>query len=207
MYYYVGDVNEIEAVLHGDGFSDTDIGEGRSGVYIADTPGEPNPDFPLDQVLEVTFPTGINLDNWRLLVKIPEKSCLWHEWLIPAKILNKHARVSLLTKDQWAQTWATDKESRTGQQEKTPDPEIIQQNAKAFEALAMKWMDSRTGKPANTKLRTAVLYMILDYFDCDNSPDLYYSDLLAAVEEKLRLTAIKFRGLRGLPRKKDLGRN
>jgi hypothetical protein len=36
--------------------------------------------------------------------------------------------------------------------------------------------------------------MILDYFDCDNSADLYYGDLLAAVEEKLRLVEIKFGG-------------
>jgi hypothetical protein len=90
---------------------------------------------------------------------------------------------------------------------RTPDPEIIRQNAEAFEALAMKWTDSLTGKAANTDLRRAVIYMILDYFDCDNSADLYYGDLLAAVEEKLRLVEIKFGLLKGLPRKKDLGRN
>jgi len=209
MYYHVGDATEIEAILHGDGFSDTQgIGDGRVGVYIVDSPGELDPDYPLDQVLEITLPPEMNLDNWEVVVKIPEKPCCsWHEWLIPAQILNQHAKTRLLTKDQWVQTWATDKQSMTGQKEKTPDPEIIQQNAKSFETLAMKWMDSRTGKPANTKLRTAVLYMILDYFDCDNSADLYYSDLLAAVEEKLRLVAIKFGGLKGLPRKKELGQN
>jgi hypothetical protein len=49
--------------------------------------------------------------------------------------------------------------------------------------------------------------MILDYFDRDNMSHLYYGDLLAAVEEKLRLVAIKFGGLTGLPKKRNLGRN
>ena len=73
-----------------------------------------------------------------------------------------------------------------------------------------RWLDSLTGELAffdRADLRTAVIYMILDYFDCDNSADLYYRDLMAAVEEKLRLVAIKHRGLKGLPEKKDLGRN
>ena len=93
---------------------------------------------------------------------------------------------------------------------KTPDPEIVRQNAEAFEALAMRWIDSLTGKrayPNRADLPRAVLYMILDYFDCDNSADLYYGDLLASVEEKLRLEQIKFGGLKGLPSKKELGRN
>jgi hypothetical protein len=90
-----------------------------------------------------------------------------------------------------------------------PDPEIIRQNAAAFEQLALQWRDSRTGEIAytdNNKLNAAILYMILDYFDCDNSSDLYYGHVLDAISEKLRLQAIKD-GLKELPPKEDLGRN
>jgi hypothetical protein len=210
IYYHVGDADEIQAILR-DGFSNGTAqidGLLKRGVYIMGATGSTDPDYPNDQLLEITLPPEIDLRKWRIIFTLPGKNpCSWAEWIVPAKILNKHAKTRLLTKDQWVQTWARYKQSMTGQNEKTPDPEIIQQNAKSFETLAMKWMDSRTGKPANTKLRTAVLYMILDYFDCDNSADLYYSDLLAAVEEKLRLVAIKFGGLKGLPRKKELGQN
>jgi hypothetical protein len=61
---------------------------------------------------------------------------------------------------------------------RTPDPEIIRQNAAAFEQLALKWRDSITGETAYTELGLAVIYMILDYFDCDNSSGLYFGDLL-----------------------------
>jgi hypothetical protein len=105
---------------------------------------------------------------------------------------------------QWREKWI---DSQTG---KRPDPELIRQNAEAFEALAMRWFDSLTGKlafPNRADLRTAVLYMILTYFDSANEPDLYFGDLMRAVEEKLRLDAIKHGGLKGLPEKKDLGQN
>jgi hypothetical protein len=75
--------------------------------------------------------------------------------------------------------------------DRTPDPEIIRQNAAAFEQLALKWRDSRTVEIAYTELNKAILYMILDFFDCDNSSDLYYDDVLEAISEKLRLLAIK----------------
>jgi hypothetical protein len=77
--------------------------------------------------------------------------------------------------------------------DRTPDPEIIRQNAAAFEQLALKWRDSITGEIAYTEpeLNTAILYMILDFFDCDNSSDLYYAHVLEAIHEKLRLQSIK----------------
>jgi hypothetical protein len=74
----------------------------------------------------------------------------------------------------------------------------------------MTWKDSLTGKPAAPQFDhpgQVVIYMVLNYFDCDNFADLYYSDLLEAVEEKLRLDAIKHRGLKGLPPKEELGKN
>jgi hypothetical protein len=85
--------------------------------------------------------------------------------------------------------------------DRTPDPEIIRQNAAAFKQLALKWRDSITGEIAYTEpeLNRAILFMILDFFDCDNSSDLYYGDVLGAISEKLRLQAIKD-GLKGLVR-------
>jgi hypothetical protein len=50
------------------------------------------------------------------------------------------------------------------------------------------------------------MYMILDYFDCENSSGLYFGDVLAVISEKLRLLEIKD-GLKELPRKEGLGRN
>jgi hypothetical protein len=87
-----------------------------------------------------------------------------------------------------------------------PDPKIIRQNAASFEELALKWRNSLTGEIAYNELGLAVLYMILDYFDCDNSSGLYFRDVLEAIAEKLRLQAIKG-GLEGLPQEQDLGSN
>jgi hypothetical protein len=46
-------------------------------IYVGDAPGEPGPDFPGDQVLEITLPEQIDTSNWRLVV--PEKPCRWQE--------------------------------------------------------------------------------------------------------------------------------
>jgi len=218
-YYYSDGSDEIQAILR-NGFVDNmkERDTGRLGVYVADAPGEPDPDFPDDELLEITLPAQIDTSDWRLVV--PEKPCRWQEWLIPARIVNKQAKVRQLTKEQWEQAWAKYKDAQKlkaiesrgkklsrANRNTEPDPEIIRQNAAAFEQLALKWRDSLTGEIAETELGIAVIYMILDYFDCDNSSDLYFCDLLAAVEEKLRLTDIKFHGLAGLPKKRDLSRN
>jgi hypothetical protein len=242
-YYYVNTSAEVEAILR-DGFIDEykETTTGMSGVYLASSPGEPEPDYPDDELLEITLPAEISISQFERF----KEGCRWREWLLPASLLNECAEIRPVTKAGWQQKWSQWQglwivETRTDlvakglleqakdaqgqplyqdgqpvwrltEKGEKPKPEIIRQNAEAFEELALKWMDSRTGKPARidlvcanpaeVDLRRAVIYMILDYFDCDNSADLYYGDLLAAVEEKLRLTAIKFRGLRGLPRKK-----
>ena len=110
-YYYSGTSDEIETILH-DGFVDNieERNTGRLGVYVGDAPGEPDPEYPDDHLLEITLPGEIDTSKWRLV--LPEKPCRWQEWLIPATTLNKHARVRKLRKDQWEQAWAKYKDAQ-----------------------------------------------------------------------------------------------
>jgi hypothetical protein len=109
-YYHSGTSDEIETILR-NGFVDNikERNTGRLGVYVGDTPGEPDPEYPDDHLLEITLPGEIDTSKWRLVV--PEKPCRWQEWLIPASTLNKHARVRELRKDQWEQAWAKYKDA------------------------------------------------------------------------------------------------
>jgi hypothetical protein len=109
-YYYSDSSDEIETILR-DGFLDNmeEPDTGRLGVYVGDSPGEPDPAYPDDQLLEITLPGQIDNSNWRLVC--PENPCRWKEWLIPARILNKHARVRQLRKDQWEQAWTKYKDA------------------------------------------------------------------------------------------------
>jgi len=109
-YYHSGTSDEIETILH-DGFVDNikERNTGRRGVYVADAPGEPDPEYPDDNLLEITLPGEIDTSKWRLV--LPEKPC-WHEWLIPASTLNKHARVRKLRKDQWENAWTKYKDAQ-----------------------------------------------------------------------------------------------
>jgi hypothetical protein len=203
-YYYIKESTQIEAILR-DGFLDEykDTTTGINGVYLADSPGAPDPEYPDDQLLEITLPPEISISQFEAF-KHCKGDTRWREWVLPAELLNECAEVRVVPNTEWSTRWKQWVKQRAKQHqlptlpaesnEKTPDPDIIRQNAEAFEALAIRWMDSRTGKPADTDLRTAVIYMILDYFDCDNSADLYYGDLLASVKGKLRLVKIKFGG-------------
>jgi hypothetical protein len=210
---------ECAAILR-DGFSDEPElkpSTGKIGVYLSDCPGEPDPDYPDDQLLEITLPPEISISQYEIFV--PKEGTRWREFVVPAHILNESAEIYSVPKTEWDQKlrqwkkqWIDSQTSESHSQPKRerPDPEIIRENAEAFEALAMRWFDSLTGKlafPNRADLRTAVLYMILTYFDSANEPDLYFGDLMRAVEEKLRLDAIKHGGLKGLPEKKDLGQN
>ena len=59
-YYYSGTSDEIETILR-DGFVDNieERNTGRRGVYVGDAPGEPDPDYPDDELLEIhSLPTG-----------------------------------------------------------------------------------------------------------------------------------------------------
>jgi hypothetical protein len=110
-YYYSGSSDEIETILR-NGFLDNtkERNTGRLGVYVGDAPGEPDPDFPDDQVLEITLPEQIDTSNWRLVV--PEKPCRWQEWLIPARVFNKHGSVRQLRRDEWENAWTKYKDAQ-----------------------------------------------------------------------------------------------
>ena len=55
IYYHSGSRIYIKTVLR-DGFADKRIKQlDRCGVYVADSPGEPDPDYPDDQLLEITL--------------------------------------------------------------------------------------------------------------------------------------------------------
>jgi hypothetical protein len=110
-YYYSGSSDEIETILR-NGFTDNlkQTESTRSGVYITDAPGEPDPDYPGDQLLEITLPAEIDCSRWKLV--FPNSPADWQEWLIPARVLNKHARVRQLRKDQWEQAWAKYKDAQ-----------------------------------------------------------------------------------------------
>jgi hypothetical protein len=98
-YYYSDSSDEIETILCG-GFVDNmkERGTGRLGVYVCDSPGEPDPDYPDDQILEIILSEQIDTSDWRPV--LPENPCSWQEWLISARILNKHASVRQLRKDE-----------------------------------------------------------------------------------------------------------
>jgi len=110
-YYYSGTSDEIETILR-NGFVDNikERNTGRLGVYVGDTPGEPDPEYPDDHLLEITLPGEIDTSKWNLV--LPENPCSWQEWLIPASTLNKHARVRKLRKDQWENAWTKYKDAQ-----------------------------------------------------------------------------------------------
>jgi hypothetical protein len=110
-YYYSGSSDEIETILR-NGFLDNtkERNTGRLGVYVGDAPGEPDPDFPDDQVLEITLPEQIDTSNWRLVV--PEKPCRWQESLIPARAFNEHGSVRQLRRDEWENAWTKYKDAQ-----------------------------------------------------------------------------------------------
>ena len=94
-YYYTGDAEEIKTILRG-GFIDTRRTDtDQLGVCVADCPGEPSNDN--EELLEITLPASIDTSRWMLGP--------W-EWLIPAHVLHKHARVRQLRKDQWKEACA-----------------------------------------------------------------------------------------------------
>jgi hypothetical protein len=108
IYYHFGDTKEIQAILR-DGFTDVSTqieGVLKPGVYITDATGEPDPDYPNDQLLEITLGPEIDLRKWRLVFAKPAKPCSWQEWIVPADLLNTHAQVRLLTSQEWEELWA-----------------------------------------------------------------------------------------------------
>jgi hypothetical protein len=117
-YYYFGDTDEITAILR-DGFIDEwktkrHGKRNRLGVYVTDSPGEPDPNHPENQILEITLPARIDTSEWRLV--IPESPpCCWQEWVIPAEILNKHATLRYLSSEEWERTGAQHRRAHVGE--------------------------------------------------------------------------------------------
>jgi hypothetical protein len=103
-YYHSATSAKVEAIVR-DGFIDQikDKRSGMRGVYIADAPGEPDPDYPDRQLLEITLPAEIDCSQWELAARENLGVPRWRVWLIPARILNQHGRVRQLRKDQWKQ--------------------------------------------------------------------------------------------------------
>jgi hypothetical protein len=109
-YYYIGSSAEVEAILR-NGFIDNELPSiGRRGVYVADSPGEPDRDYPDGPLLEIILPADIDACQWEVVPpKAPPRPlgyAHWREWLIPARILNQYGKIRPLRKDQWDFLWA-----------------------------------------------------------------------------------------------------
>jgi hypothetical protein len=108
-YYYTGDAEEIETILR-DGFIDYTKRKdtGQLGVCVADSPGAPS--NPNEGLLKITLPAQIDTSRWRLV--FPDNPGTWGEWLLPAHVLNEHARVRQLREDQWKEACAKYKKAQ-----------------------------------------------------------------------------------------------
>jgi hypothetical protein len=101
-YYYCDKSGEIEAILR-DGFTDTvtNTSNGIRGVYLAEAPGEPDPEYLDDQLLEITLSSQVDISHFELIAP----NATWREWVVPACILNRYGRVRPLRDDQWKEAW------------------------------------------------------------------------------------------------------
>ena len=129
IYYHSGDADEIQAILH-DGFIDNlkRRDTGKRGFYIADAPGKPDPEYLNKQLLEISLPPQIDISKWILVIL--EKPAQWNEWVIPAKILNKDARVRRLSPEEWEQAWAKYKEVQLTQAQEELTAEGLLEHAR-----------------------------------------------------------------------------
>jgi hypothetical protein len=118
-FYYCASHTETQAILR-DGFSDI-IKHNRADngdVYLADAPGEPDPEFPDDQLLEIRLPVTIDLSAYESdwdQVRSPNFHIAWREWFVLAHILNEHAKIRLLTRQEWLELWSKYKQTRAQQ--------------------------------------------------------------------------------------------
>ncbi len=102
IYYYIDTRESIAAILR-DGFTNQykETTTGAQGVYLADAPGAPDPDYPLDQLLEISLPPKIDLSQF----ENKAGGAQWREWLVPAHLLNEWAEIRLLPKEEWGPRW------------------------------------------------------------------------------------------------------
>jgi hypothetical protein len=109
IYYHFGDADEIQAILR-DGFTDGTAqidGRLKYGIYLMGALGSIDPDYPNDQMLEITLPPEVDLRKFRIVFTPPGKEpCSWSEWLVPARILNRHVvKLRVLTNQEWDERW------------------------------------------------------------------------------------------------------
>jgi hypothetical protein len=111
-YYCTFTRAEIEAIL-AHGFTDNiraTKSNRAAGVYIADVAqGRPDTD---DQLLEIKLPEVIDLSGWQLVLP-PDCSVAYDEWIVPSSILNAHAKLRLVTKEEWEQLYAKEEKARS----------------------------------------------------------------------------------------------
>ena len=67
-YYHSGARNEIKTIFS-KGLKDNTkhTKSSRSGVYVADAPGAPDPEFSGNGLLEITLPEEIDTSPWKLV--------------------------------------------------------------------------------------------------------------------------------------------
>lgn len=66
-----------------------------TGVWLGDSPMSVNEGAKGDQVLRVEFPDDVDLDDFEVV----EEHKPYHEWCVPAALINTHATVPLMSED------------------------------------------------------------------------------------------------------------
>jgi hypothetical protein len=92
--------NAADEILTG-GFRDGEgsymfVGITLRGVFLAGSPVDGNEGAKGDQVLEVAIPSNVELDEYAIE---EEGRPVW-EWCVPADVINRHARVRLLSEEE-----------------------------------------------------------------------------------------------------------
>ena len=68
----------------------------RTGVWLGSRPMDINEGAKGDQVLRVELPDGIDLDDFESV----EDGKPYREWCVPAKLINEHATLTLMSDDE-----------------------------------------------------------------------------------------------------------
>jgi hypothetical protein len=69
--YYCSNTSAACAAILRDGFTDEpelQPSTGKIGVYLSDCPGEPDPEYPDDQLLEITLPPEISISQFEIFI-------------------------------------------------------------------------------------------------------------------------------------------
>lgn len=95
--------DSAEAILR-DGFRDATGSYGfvdftLTGVFFADLPVDCNEGAKGDQVIEVTLPDSVSLDDFELVYEDPRMRS-FREWCVPASLINQHGSLRLIAEDE-----------------------------------------------------------------------------------------------------------